>query len=450
MKRRNKKYKIIILITLLLTSCTNTDDSEQTQNVTQEKKELIYSTYDITPEMKTYISEYNRKQDGVFIKIEDYSEKYNNTKDGIQAMKIDLSGKHAPDLIDMSLINLTQVAQSGYLENLLPYFESDYKKEEFQWNAMSAGIYDDEMYVICPYYSIITSATKKSNSPETKDKMASASLKEMIYHRPNDCKVFLYQSKHDILYDFLYHDMDEFIDWKTGTCHFDSSSFQDILEISSQFPDEITEYVYDENCAEELSEIQNGNVLMSREQIRSVEDYMKMTLKYEDNLKVIGFPVNGVCQNIVEWAGSPIAISSQSNFKEEAWLFLKEMLEETYQLEHYKKNQGLPVSKKVMEKIYLDAMCENSYIDEDGKTQKIPKVSIGEPERKVSYCLSETQKHDMQTMIDSAVAKENKDDDIIEIIYEEACYYYSGDKNLEEVISIIQNRVSIYASVNEL
>lgn len=42
-----------------------------------------------------------------------------------------------------------------------------------------------------------------------------------------------------------------------------------------------------------------------------------------------------------------------------------------------------------------------------------------------------------------------KDDEIIQIINEEAGAYYSGQKSVDDVISIIQNWIQIYVDENE-
>lgn len=42
-----------------------------------------------------------------------------------------------------------------------------------------------------------------------------------------------------------------------------------------------------------------------------------------------------------------------------------------------------------------------------------------------------------------------EDDEIIKIINEEAGAYYSGQKGIDEVVSVIQNRIKLYVDENK-
>jgi hypothetical protein len=90
-----------------------------------------------------------------------------------------------------------------------------------------------------------------------------------------------------------------------------------------------------------------------------------------------------------------------------------------------------------------DAMEQSYYMDGDEKVYYDQTSYIGETQYTVEP-VTQAQLDELKEYINGASISGNYDTDIIDIITEEAAAYYSGDKSVEEVTKLIQNRVTIY------
>lgn len=86
--------------------------------------------------------------------------------------------------------------------------------------------------------------------------------------------------------------------------------------------------------------------------------------------------------------------------------------------------------------------------DSDGNQNPVAKQQIlFEGEEPVDiYAITEAQGRKLLDLIESAEVSISADDKLYEILLEEADSYFSGDKSIEEVTDIIQNKALIYIS----
>lgn len=87
--------------------------------------------------------------------------------------------------------------------------------------------------------------------------------------------------------------------------------------------------------------------------------------------------------------------------------------------------------------------------DENGEPMKERKTGMGWDDFYVEYYGSTQEEIDeLQALIDSACLGDTTDEEISNIINEEADAYFKGQKSVDEVADIIQSRVKIYISEN--
>ena len=158
-----RKMKILIAshllcVAMIVNGCAMTKQENGNESKIESQEDsnsgkviLTYATVGIDPIIEQYVYDYNQKQDSIYVRVEDYAKKYENTLDAIQHLKLSLVTGDVPDLCDVTFIDLQQFVNKGAFEDLSPYFERDFQKEDYLWNAMKIGMVDDGLYSICKH-----------------------------------------------------------------------------------------------------------------------------------------------------------------------------------------------------------------------------------------------------------------------------------------------------------
>lgn len=119
------------------------------------------------------------------------------------------------------------------------------------------------------------------------------------------------------------------------------------------------------------------------------------------------------------------AIATVSEHKESAWSFIEESLTQEKKSEMYAE-------------FYISYHALKKILNERAETA-IEREELTWDELNVL----------LKLLPDATPFFSVEDDEIIKIINEEAGAYYSGQKGIDDVMSIIQNRVKLYVSENK-
>ena len=143
-----------------------------------------------------------------------------------------------------------------------------------------------------------------------------------------------------------------------------------------------------------------------------------------------------------------MAIGASSEYKEAAWEFIKNVITSS---KYDEDMNGFPASKAEFEKMVRRCTATEEYTDENGQTVKPIDdeytaydgnvYDIGPATEKEVSELRNIIKHSIVTVLDN-------DDDGYKIIAEEAEKYFSGEKSLDETVSVIQDRMKKYVNEN--
>ena len=142
--------------------------------------------------------------------------------------------------------------------------------------------------------------------------------------------------------------------------------------------------------------------------------------------------------------GCALAIASKSEHKDLAWGFIEYCLSE-YPITGSSVNSidtyGIPSKKDFLER-YLDIMARKGgpldttyyigYRGSDHTTEVTLHPLTEEGRRKIMYYIESSQPYDLRYQ------------PVIEIISEEVGYYFKGQKNIDDIIEIIEKRVNLY------
>ena len=135
---------------------------------------------------------------------------------------------------------------------------------------------------------------------------------------------------------------------------------------------------------------------------------------------------------------STLAMNENSENKEGAWEFFRYLLSEEIQNGfevdplYYTEYKYYPADREI-----FDALCKkHETFMEKGFQQVLNNTQI--------TALTKERKEDLRAALEDAKSAPLWTQDLIQIIVEEARPYFSGQKSIEEVQSIVQNRVQLY------
>ena len=93
-------------------------------------------------------------------------------------------------------------------------------------------------------------------------------------------------------------------------------------------------------------------------------------------------------------------------------------------------------------------MTPNTYIDENGNEVESPKMGMGMDDFMVDIMAATQEEVDeIKALMDSIDSVYTMNISVLELITEDAQYFFEGQKSATDVASVIQNRVQTY--INE-
>lgn len=424
-----------------------------------QKEQILIGSMSGGSDLQAAAVKFNRSSDKYHISIKTYLD-YNNWNenswnDAITNLNNDLTSKNCPDIIDLNGLDIEQLASKGLFEDLNPYLVKStvLAKEDYLENILNAYTYDGKLICIPGYFEMQTVIGRTS---DVGSEMGWTLAELMAYADAHPgAAIFDGMTKEYMLQYCMMYNEDSFIDWKKADCSFDTQEFKDLLSFVNRFPEE---YEWSEDDASEATKIQNGEVLLSNAYIY---DFDQIQLYYEmfgGEITCIGFPTADGSAGCALQAGNTYAIISKSKEKEAAWSFIESYLDGMKDSEnHY---LGFPTNKEELDKMAEEAVKVEYVLDEDGN--KILDEN-GEPivegtgsgigyQDGWSYTFRIPTQEEVDLVMELMnVAKPvsyNGNSEVLKIINEEAAAYFSGQKSVDEVASIIQSRIKIYVSEN--
>lgn len=437
-----------------LVKLTKTSASEVAQ-----KEEIIIGTLYESQELQASAVAFNKANDTYRVTIRNYIDTNNWTEnsyqDAITKLNNDItSASNCPDILDLSDLDIKQLAAKGVIEDLNPYLEKStvFSREDFLDNILEGFTYDGVLTTIPTCFYVNTVAAKAS---EVGAEMG-WSLEEMLAFAKAhpDAALFDGVQQETILHYCMMFNQDIFVDWSTGECHFDDDSFKTVLEFVSMFPKEIDWENYDGGI--KVEEHQKGKILLENVYLSDFQEIQIYPEVYGEPVTYIGFPTADGSVGCALTVSNQYGITSQSEHKEGAWAFLESYLDNAFDSRF---SWGFPVFKDDLQTL-IDEITKVEYLlDENGEMildengEPITTgggSSIGWEDWEYTYHTS-TQEEIEQVKELISVAKPvniSINDEIMKIITEEAAAYFSGQKSLDEVADIIQSRAQIYVSEN--
>jgi len=416
----------------------------------KEKVNLTLACAGLNWDVRTAIVKFNKSNEQYRIRIEDYSSLYGSETDymaGINRLNADIVAGKVPDilLIDSGMPVDSYIAK-GLFEDLKPYLEADTEIDynSFMPNIIEAYSVDGKLYQLIPSFMIRTLVAKASDVGEEKG-WTIDEAKQVLEKKPEGTE-FLTNTTRDNVLNNCIATGDEFIDWKTGKCNFDSKEFVSLLEFVKIFPETYDESVYNEDYWMNYEYMwREGTVLCQEVYLYDFRNYNYVEKgTFGEKITMIGYPMaegDGAC--IVP--DMQLAMSAKSKNKDGAYEFLRYFLTDEYQNEI---SFGLPLSMKRLDAMAEEATKIRTYEDENGNQIESPEYFyMNDIEIEIPPMTADEVKK-LKENICSVTDVYSYNENLNNIIGEETAAYFAGQKSAQDVAAIIQSRVQIYVNEN--
>lgn len=414
-----------------------------------DKQILTLGCTYLDDDVRRQVVQFNKANEQYRIQIKDYSvyDTENDYTQSFSKLNTDIVSGNIPDILVLNdNLPVDSYIAKGLFEDLYPYIDADEEmdRSDFMTNIFDAYSVDGKLYQLAPTFSVVTVAGKTADVGEGPGWNLDE-LNALVASKPEGTEVFFDTVRSTVLYYCMQMSSEQFINWDTGECNFDSDGFVKLLEFINQFPEEYDDSKYDEEFwATSGSVYRDGRALLQIYYLSTFSEY-NMTEKgtFGEDITFIGFPAENKNGSAIE-CNIRFAMSSKSENKEGAWEFLRYFLSYEYQKGSY----GFPTNLKLYEELKQEAMQRPYYYDEND--QKV--------EYDASYYLdgvdipippmTEEEVQEVEDFLFSLNQVTVYDDDLMNIITEEAEAYFEGQKSAKEVAAIIQSRAQIYVNEN--
>lgn len=427
----------------------------------EQKQEITLACQYTDSVLENAVIKFNRNSD-VRIRVIDYSQ-YNNENDwnaGLTKLTTEIMAGNMPDILALEGMPYKQLAAKGLIEDLYPYIDADseIKREDLMPNVLAALEVGGKLCTTATTFWIQTLAGASKivgNDPGWTFDELTAALKTM----DEGCTVLDQNTTSgDILRKCVTLDIDNYIDWSTGECRFDSQEFIDLLNFAKLFPNSFDWGSIDwEEFEDTTTRIAAGKQMLMEMSMGDFGSIVYHESDFGGDLTYIGYPCSSGSGSFLN-IGAGYAMSAKCANKDAAWQFLRGFLTPKG-LENYGDYfGGFPVNRTLLEAKLKDAMTveyekdENGEFIRDEKGEKVPMAkyfiwSDDSEEPEYVYSLSQEQADKVMELINSTTRLFDQNTAILDIICEQADAFFAGEKTAEETARLIQGKLSIY--VNE-
>ena len=434
MKKKRIWAGLTVLAAILLAACAQKDLPP-----TPEDGVLIYAALNPTTEDLTKsIARFNGSHEDVQIEVRDYSD-----KEGRKRLLAEISAGLIPDIMDMnSSIPYQRLAKGGYLENLWPYIESDpvLGRDQLLEAPLKAAEVNGKLYIAFDsvvVYTMVGAERVVGN----RTSWSLNDLQKAFSSMPENSTITEYTcDKYDMLQNMLPGCLDDYVDWETGQCFFDSDNFRKILEFLDSFPLVGDTMKSEEDFIRINDEVywkrQNGQQMLTNACIHELGAINFYDGYFGESACFVGYPVeDGSVGSYFSIRGNTLAMSSTCRNKEAAWDFIKQVFQPKG-ITNDTLPEVIPINQHTFSKSIQISLNRGPYgvFQLYGPPEELRPLTSNDVQRYKEYINS----IDKIDLFDSAIY----------YIVEESCGpYFAGDKSLDETAQLIQNRVTLY--VNE-
>lgn len=417
-----------------------------------EKKIITLGTLSLGYDTRKMVIDFNKRNQECRIEVKEYFTDY-TSEDGysmaMEQMNTDIISGKGPDIIDTNSGNLRKYSAKGILEDIYPYIDEDpeLNREDYLENVLTAFEIDGKLYSLPSKIYINTSMARVSDVGE-RNSITLEELMDIMDKLPEDTLLYEYAIKDGVLMKNIMMNMDEYVNWETGECNFNTDNFMKAMEFANRFD---KDYTFESSGPSTATLIREGKLFILENTISSVQQYQAYSTMFGEPVTFIGYPTTADNGSFLGSAGgSLLCINSKSKNKEEAWQFIRKGITKEEQEKIVNGGSyGFPIMKSALEKQFEEDRKEEYYETPDGGKERRAKTTWGYDDFTVEiYAATEDEINAVRELIERTDKLYEYDEQMYNIITEETQGYFEGQKTAKEVADIIQSRIQIYVNEN--
>lgn len=315
------------------------------------------------------------------------------------------------DIIDLYGLSTDAYVSKGILTDLYQYIDSDsdISRDDFVPAFLHMAEQQEHLLFLSSSFSARGLLVPRSvvGDMTTWTEQEFLAIAENL---PSEYYIMGETSALDFFSIYLTYTMDDIVDLVRGSINLDNENFCKTLTCCKE--------AYRNSAQGTMPLLQYFNVIFGASQ------YVTYIREQSDEYALVGFPGADGNGALRYFATEQLAISGLSENSAGAWAFLK------YLVMSEPGNVGFPVLQKHFDAVIASEM--EDMVDENGN---IVKPGMTDEEAML-----------LTQWLDNASGPGGAENasEVIEIILEEASAYITGDKNLDTVLNLIENRVAIY------
>lgn len=403
---------------------------------------------------------FNLASDEYRIKYVNYRD-YNTAEDttlGEKQLKADILAGNVPDiLIADDSFSAADYMSKGVFADLYGFMDKDatLTRDAFLPNMLSACELDGKLYELPTAIYIFGMIGEKSkiaefgglNMREFNEKVAALPA-DVQFVRDGDA------SRDQMLRMLCFINYADFIDRAAGTCDFDNDDFRAVLEFVKTVPEKslwddpnFNSDAYDWDAYNNM--YKDGKAIAEISALTDFFGFENLSYYFGTlETDIVGLPSkdrNGFAFSATQLK---FLISAKSPFAEEGWKFVSRFFADDVQTTL---DYGFPVTVSGLNAAKQAALDKIATRDAESKdaTGEIVGYQVGEDG--VSIPIYDRGKRyetaaDVEHIYDIVLGVKKQlgyDENIYNVIMEEATAYFSGEKTVDEVVKLINNRVGI-------
>lgn len=414
-------------------------------------------TLNLDRDVRRQITEFNKSSTEYEIEMTDYLDQGTDFDSALIRMNNEMTAGNIPDiLIIRGSIPVDSYIAKGLLVDLYEFMDRDegFDRGDYLQNVFKAYERDGKLFEAAPLFDISTVAAKTSKVGErggwTMDEFIDFANKNSSDNSGSGIFEPTYSTKRNMLSVFISYNLGSYMDMKTGECNFDGEDFIKLLEFCNRFPKESGVSKSDSNYWDKTSSgYRNDQILLNDVIINNFSAIKVLEQgQFGESVTFKGYPSENSNGSAIS---SPftIAVMSKAANPDGAWEFVKHFYSDKFQdIYSTKDSYYFPVKISSLDKQAEEAKKKETYTDINGNIVEIENLYwIGGSNISLDV---NTDEDNIKVMnfLKSVNTVRRYDSYVYNIVTEEAAAYFEGQKSVQEVADIIQNRVSNYIAEN--
>lgn len=393
------------------------------QPVSEDREVIVLRGSNVDSWMKEQATRFNQRNEKYHVVIE---ERGDSDYDAfVEKTAMDLGAGRGADIVKDNLNDTNGLLEKGVFEDLTPYMEAsgireeDYFPSTFSGRRYEGGIYGVSCMCLMDGFFMVKEVADGADSvEELVDKL-------LAYHED---AVFIERWGAESVLNYFLESSESLcrmVDLENGTCDFGGELFGKMLEAAKR-------YGKDERR-------QDRKVLADDQCYSDYKTFNDSGYLEENGLVPIGYLFDDGGHTRV-YDTQMMAINSSSGKKEGAWEFISFLLGEEAQESLYgasRYSKPYPAKKSAFETAWALAAKSQGTVDEW-------LVDTGGLLGMRQTKLTEYRKDELRAALEDARMLPVQTRPLVQIILEEAAAYFNGDKSVDEVRAVVENRVRLY------